>query len=101
MKTKLQSKTKTQAKSITTGTSHFKSEASAFFYFSAYGYSRRDVLSKIASGEITIGKPAVKPNEVLSLHPREGRYFITENPAPAYIQKHREAQEAGHFSPWK
>lgn len=78
---------------ITTGTSHFSSEAAAIRYYAAYGYSRRDVLSKIASGGITIGKPAAKPGEVLSLHPQEGRYFITENPAPKYIQRRREAEE--------
>lgn len=79
---------------ITTGTNHFSTETAAVAYYSAYGCSRRDVVKKIANGGITIGKPTAKPGEVLSLHPREGRYFITTNPAPKYIQRRREAQEA-------
>lgn len=101
MKTKLQAKKSTKKSPTTIGTCHFSTEQAAVSYYAAYGYSRRDVLNKIASGEIQIGKPTTKPGEVLSLHPKEGRYFLTTNTAPAYIQKHAAAQEAGAFSPWK
>ena len=39
---------------ITTGTSHFSTEQAAVSYYSAYGYSRRDVIAKINAGEISI-----------------------------------------------
>ena len=68
---------KSKATATTVGTSNFSTEAAAVSYYSAYGYSRREVLAKIAAGEISIGKPAVKPGEAISLHPREGRYFVT------------------------
>ena len=60
-----------------TGTSHFSNESAAIRYYSAYGYSRQAVRSKIDSGEIQIGEPKTKKGETASLHPKEGRFFLT------------------------
>lgn len=71
-----------------TGTSHFPSYGAALRYYRPYcapfqtQYGRtertqvvRDVVShKLNAGEISIGKPALKPGETLSIE--DNRYFI-------------------------
>lgn len=84
--------------SITYGTSHFESLNAARRYYRAYlgepvftsgdlsprttkrekdEENDRIVSTKLASGEIHIGPPALKPGQKLSLHREERRYFIT------------------------
>ncbi len=49
-------------RTTTIGTSSFSTEAAAISYYSAYGYSRRDVLNKIAAGEIQIEPQRIMNN---------------------------------------
>lgn len=58
----------------TIGTSHFVSFEAALAYYREYGYGRDVVARKLRDGEISIGKPEVKPIETLFV--REGRYHI-------------------------
>ncbi len=81
-----------------TGTSHFISFSAALAYYRPYlgqpaflggditprgirakkdDTNERIVKAKIASGEIHLGKPTLKPGESLSVNHKEGRYFIT------------------------
>lgn len=62
--------------SMTFGTSHFDTLASAIRYYSNQGYSPEDVARKIDDGEIHIGKPEILSTEKLSVN-SEGRYMIT------------------------
>jgi hypothetical protein len=56
------------------GTAHFVSRKAAERYYRDYGYGPAEVDLKIAEGEISLGKPEVKPFEELFV--REGRYHI-------------------------
>lgn len=58
------------------GTSHFVTKLAAIKYYSDYGFSRSDVLTKISNGEISIGAPNLKEGERLSIIKGEGRYQI-------------------------
>ena len=58
------------------GTSYFKDLESAIKYYKDYDCNKTAVLYKIKCGEIHIGKPELKSNEVLLLNKEEGRYFI-------------------------
>jgi hypothetical protein len=66
-----------------TGTSYFPSPAHAESYYTPYwkGLSDFDfnkiIKEKIRSGEIHIGKPALKPGQTLFI--QDNRYFIQEN----------------------
>lgn len=62
---------------LTFGTSNFQSEDWARFYYKRLSHSAQDVRRKIASGEISIGRPTLQPGDELSLIPGEGRYQIT------------------------
>ncbi len=61
----------------TTGTNYFKDLLAVLKYYGPYGYNEKDVHSKLADGEIHIGKPALKPGETLSLIDDGTRYAIT------------------------
>ena len=70
------------ARRSTWGTSHFESFTAAQNYYSTYStgnYAQGQALisEKLATGEIHIGPPTLKPGETLSLHTEERRYFIT------------------------
>lgn len=62
-----------------TGTSHFVSMTAAIRYYDQYGCSVNEVETKLADGEIHIGKPDLKPGQTLSVIPNEGRYQITDH----------------------
>ena len=55
----------------TVGTSYFVSFQSAKKYYAQYGFTGQDVLRKLVTNEISIGKPA--PDAVLD---KDGRYYI-------------------------
>lgn len=69
-----------------TGTSHFPSYGAALRYYRPYclaretrrgertQFTRLVVEVKLNAGEISIGKPALKPGETLSIE--DNRYFI-------------------------
>jgi hypothetical protein len=61
-----------------TGTSHFVSIEAAERYYQPYGYDnvRETVQQKIREGEISIGKPSIKPGEGLTLIDGGMRYGI-------------------------
>lgn len=61
---------------IRIGTSYFMNWASAVRYYKDYGYDRNEVDSMIAEGQIHLGKPLLKPGEILEVIEREGRYAI-------------------------
>lgn len=56
------------------GTAHFVSRDAANSY-----YGREDAAYKLAAGEIFIGKPELKNNEVLLIDKDDGRYMIEVN----------------------
>ena len=58
------------------GTAHFRNETAAFKYYSAYGYTRKDVTAKIDAGEISIGAPAFDSYKEELVIDRDGRYLI-------------------------
>jgi hypothetical protein len=60
-----------------TGTSHFVSIAAAMRYYAPF-IAPDAVIRKITSGEIAIGRPALKPKQSLGIIAGEGRYSITE-----------------------
>lgn len=60
------------------GTSHFVSMWHAGRYYAAYGWNMPDVEYKLAQGQIHIGKPALKPGEVLTVIDGGARYAITD-----------------------
>lgn len=66
---------------ITVGTNHFVTESAAVnYYLPYYGGNYRDatiaVKWKLAEGEIVIGPPEARLNEVVLVNQQEGRYFI-------------------------
>ena len=60
------------------GTSHFVSFDTAVRHYTAYQYpnTREAVSEKIASGEISIGRPAAKPGERVVIVDTGTRYAI-------------------------
>lgn len=63
----------------TYGTSNFVNRNFAALYYARQGFTRADVERKIADGEVTIGRPKLKPGQ--SARPDEdGRYHITGAP---------------------
>ncbi|WP_432263267.1 hypothetical protein [Cupriavidus sp. TMH.W2] len=56
------------------GTSYFESRAAADRYYREYGYPDAEI--PLAEGAIQIGRPMLKPGEMLSIIPGEGRYQI-------------------------
>jgi hypothetical protein len=64
----------------TIGTSHFVSLDAAIRYYSDYDYDdvKGAVARKIAEGEISIGKPDLKPGERLTLVDEGKRYAIVQ-----------------------
>ena len=64
----------------TYGTSYFVSTAAAIRYYRDYegDNARAAVQRKLTEGEIHIGKPALKPGQVLSIIDNGTRYAITE-----------------------
>ena len=75
-----------------TGTSHFVSTHSAIEYYRPYEPNMNDwellalIVSKLSAGEISIGKPELKPGQTLSVIKGEGRYAIhtPDEPAPRF-----------------
>jgi len=65
---------------MTYGTSYFVSHAAAVRYYRAYegAGAKRAVERKLSEGSIHIGKPALKPGEVLSVIDNGTRYQIRE-----------------------
>jgi hypothetical protein len=57
---------------IITGTSHFPTFHDAYVYYA--NLSLEEIAYKIKLGEIHLGKPPLKPGEVLFV--KENRYFI-------------------------
>jgi hypothetical protein len=66
------------------GTSHFVSYEKATNYYSSpcYGYSNTHeaVDRKLREGEIHIGPPTAKAGQKITLEPKEGRYWIEDEP---------------------
>jgi len=60
---------------MTFGTSSFVSRAAALKYYKPYGTDAAEVTRKEQDGEISYGRPTLKPGESLTV--REGRYHIT------------------------
>ena len=66
---------------ITTGTNHFIDENAALrYYLPYYDGNYRDarfaVENKLKEGEIVIGQPEVRGDEIILVNQKEGRYFI-------------------------
>lgn len=61
---------------ITVGTSYFVSAAAAKRYFAYEGATREDIDRKVAEGLIHIGKPTLKPGQLLSVIDNGTRYAI-------------------------
>ena len=61
------------------GTSYFVSFELAVSYYKAYGFSRQDVGSKRARGEIHIGEPRLRPGQRLVVIDEGTRYAIEED----------------------
>jgi len=69
-------------KSISYGTCNFPSTNAALRYYQKFispEYTGADILAKVESKEIVIGRPAAKQNQTVSLNTSEERYFINEN----------------------
>lgn len=63
---------------IRIGTSHFTSIRGAQAYYVPYGCKLLDVMTKIRSGEIHIGKPELKAGQRLEIIDNGTRYAIVE-----------------------
>ena len=63
-------------KSVMWGTCNFTSRLAARDYYKPQGLTLADIDRKIKFGEILIGKPIIKLDEILYLKSSEGRYFI-------------------------
>lgn len=76
-----------KSKTNTIQTNHFVTIDAAAKYFNDQSGgcvlgSVLDVKEKMESGEISIGMPPTKENQVAILDSREGRYFIQEDAPP-------------------
>jgi hypothetical protein len=63
-------------KKITFGTSYFINQRAITKYYTPYGFDNAAIQQKLERGEIHIGKPDLRPGDVLKLNKEEGRYFI-------------------------
>lgn len=59
------------------GTSYFKDKDSAIRYYSYFGIkdAQKVVESKLVKGEIHLGHPPCRHDEIVFLNEEEGRYF--------------------------
>lgn len=64
---------------IRIGTNHFTSIRGAQAYYAPYGCDLFDIMTKIRSGEIHIGKPELKPGQRLRIIDNGTRYAIVED----------------------
>ena len=60
------------------GTCNFATFEDAVLYYKKQQIGEQQVLRKLKSGEIQIGKPRIRKGERLHIDPKEGRYIIEE-----------------------
>ena len=73
---------KTKSIVTTWGTCHFPSTNAAVRYYQSAidpSYTVAQILEKVKSKEIIIGRPTTKQNQIVLLHPKEERYYVQEN----------------------